>query len=118
MPGRRATDCRSAYERSRFPSRGLAVRVRVGPRNSWTEAERGGAEPARPEPGHGGVRSLTLRRRRSRVPWIYLVYHRRRVKPLSAGVSAGGESAFRAAEERRNVKRCARVLVANGRAAE
>ena len=55
------------------------------------------------------VRELALSRRRSRVPWVFLVYSRRqgrrRVHP-EAIVSAGGPAAASAlpAQERRHVE--------------
>ena len=36
----------------------------------------------------GAIRGLALRRRRSRVPWIYLVYHDRLRAPAPADVTA------------------------------
>jgi hypothetical protein len=52
---------------------------------------------------------LRLRRRRSRVPWVFLVYHARHAAPgtrhLAPGVRAPAHSAFMlAAEERRDVE--------------
>ena len=99
-PARRADDRRAASGRSRFPSRGCAVRVRAVPRTSC-------GDPACPAPGRG-VRALTLRRRRSRVPWIYLLYHRERRPPSR---SDRLDSALLAAQERRHVERRAEVEV-------
>ena len=39
------------------------------------------------QPEQTAVRPLTLERRRSRVPWIYLLYHRRRTPDRLPGRS-------------------------------
>ena len=53
------------------------------------------------------VRRLTLRRRRSRVPWIYLLYHRE-PQPPGLELERSPSSPLLAPQERRHVERRAR----------
>jgi len=45
--------------------------------------------PAEPERADGDVVRLRLRRRRSRVLWVFLVYHARREAPAPGRLPAG-----------------------------
>ena len=63
----------------------------------------------RPETGEhgnaenpGAIRELRLRRRRSRMPWVYLVYQVRHRLPAAASAKAG---LTLATEERRHIER-------------
>src|ERR1700729_2777215 len=52
----------------------------TGKRRTGSPEDRahGRTKNACPEPRQGAVRPLELRRRRSRVPWIYVLYHHKR----------------------------------------
>ena len=52
-----------------------------------------------------GARQLRLRRRRSRLPWIYVVYHAGRSRPAESRPGRTGPALAFAAQERRNVER-------------
>ena len=89
------------------------MRVRVAARISWVPVE------AARESADGGcfaqpqcrdiTRTLTLRRRRARIPWIYLLYHRDTRRP--ARIDESGTSALLPSEKRRHVENGAHVEV-------
>ena len=58
---------------------------------------------------HDIIRTLTLSRRRARIPWIYLLYHRDGRRP--ARIDEGGPSTLLPSEKRRHVENGAHIEV-------
>jgi hypothetical protein len=53
---------------------------------------------AEPEDGRTSTRELHLKRRRSRVPWVYLVYHRIDEAPVFSRGASSYRATLQAAE--------------------